>query len=239
MRPTLAVVAGPNGSGKTTLTRELVRASKGFHVNPDDLATEKAAAEGNTFEDQVAWAAEESRRLRDEHVQNKKSVSYETVMSHSSHLDVMRAAQSQNMDVRLIYVFTQSPDINVARVRERVASGGHDVPETKIRSRYLGSLGQLMEACSIATHTLVFDNSGAPDEAYIAGIGSSERLLLSDRLRRTLSTYSPSKLPANAGYFQGKTHEQWTEFSLDSSNLALEPNLIGYRFNELSERFKD
>lgn len=55
----------------------------------------------------------------------------------------MAAAKAKRFEVRLIYVILDSPDRNVERVRLRVAKGGHDVAERKIRERYARSLQQL------------------------------------------------------------------------------------------------
>lgn len=59
-----------------------------------------------------------------------------------------------------IFVATDDPAINMARVRQRVAAGGHDVPEDKLRSRYRRSLENLRAAVRCASRAYVFDNSG-------------------------------------------------------------------------------
>lgn len=88
------------------------------------------------------------------------SFSFETVMSHPSKLDIMRQAKKNGYRVYLYYVSTLSPEINVGRVLTRVAEGGHNVEETKIRSRYERSLEQLFGAIRLSDRAYVFDNSG-------------------------------------------------------------------------------
>ena len=61
---------------------------------------------------------------------------------------------------RLVYVTTVSPDLNVERVRQRVLSGGHDVPEDRIRSRWDRSMINLTWFAQRADRALVLDNSG-------------------------------------------------------------------------------
>ncbi len=56
---------------------------------------------------------------------------------------------------------TNDPEINVQRVHDRVAAGGHGVPEDKIRSRYHLSLKNLSKLVRIADMTRIIDNSGA------------------------------------------------------------------------------
>ena len=66
------------------------------------------------------------------------------------------------MDIKtyLYYISTESPAINVARVKQRVKLGGHQVKEEKIISRYYESLSNLLDAVQQTYRTFVFDNSG-------------------------------------------------------------------------------
>jgi predicted ABC-type ATPase len=50
---------------------------------------------------------------------------------------------------------------NLERVRLRVAKGGHDVPEAKIRERRVRSLQQLPWFLDQADAALIYDNTGA------------------------------------------------------------------------------
>ncbi len=90
----------------------------------------------------------------------KKKFSFETVFSHSSKLDIMRKAKAMGYKVYLYFVSTEDAEINVYRVKEvRVAKGGHNVPEDKIRDRYTRSLDFLYDATKIAYQVYFFDNS--------------------------------------------------------------------------------
>jgi predicted ABC-type ATPase len=92
---------------------------------------------------------------------NKKDFIFtiETVMSHESKLDFMRAARERGYRIYLYYISTSSPEINVGRVATRVLSGGHNVPEDKIKSRYERSLRNLHEAILLSDRAYIFDNS--------------------------------------------------------------------------------
>lgn len=81
-------------------------------------------------------------------------------MSSRDKVNLLRSALAQGYRTYLYYVATDDPDINVARVAERVKNGGHDVPEEKIRSRYVRSLDLLMDAIRSSTRAYIFDNSG-------------------------------------------------------------------------------
>ncbi len=88
------------------------------------------------------------------------SFSFETVLSHPSKLNFMEEAHRKGYRVYLYYVSTQSADINIGRVHTRALEGGHDVPECKIRERYVRSLQNLYQAVKHSDRAYLFDNSG-------------------------------------------------------------------------------
>jgi len=57
--------------------------------------------------------------------------------------------------------FLISPELAIARVRERVRQGGHDVPEGNIRRRYLAGLRNFDRAYrELVDSWSYYDNSG-------------------------------------------------------------------------------
>lgn len=97
--------------------------------------------------------------IRDRLIEKGVSFSLETVMSHNSKIAFMKEAREKGYRIYLYFVSTQSPEINVGRVRTRVQEGGHDVPEDKIRSRYSRSNQNLYDAIKESDRAYVFDNS--------------------------------------------------------------------------------
>ena len=94
-------------------------------------------------------------------LQAGKKISLETVFSHSSKIELIRKARDAGYKVYLYYICTESPEINIFRIKKvRVQQAGHDVPEDKIRSRYDRSLGLLYEASQMCYQAFYFDNSG-------------------------------------------------------------------------------
>lgn len=83
----------------------------------------------------------------------------ETVMSDSRKLEYFKWVKSLGYSLYLYFVSTRDPEINVYRVQQRVASGGHDVPEEKIRSRYYKSLQNAYEMMKLCHRAYFFDNS--------------------------------------------------------------------------------
>ena len=98
--------------------------------------------------------------LRQKLLRQNASFTFETVMSHASKVQILARAQEAGYRTYLYYVATDDPAINVSRVANRVALGGHAVPEDRIVSRYHRSLELLMGAIRHTNRAYIFDNSG-------------------------------------------------------------------------------
>jgi predicted ABC-type ATPase len=59
----------------------------------------------------------------------------------------------------VFFIGTSDPTINAKRVAARVMQGGHDVPISKIVSRYGRSIANLSAAIQIADRVYIYDNS--------------------------------------------------------------------------------
>lgn len=155
------MIAGPNGSGKSTLTAELVGRGieLGEYLNADDIAKGMTGPPAEV----AANAQAEVRRRRQESLDNKTDHCFETVMSHSSHIDHLRSAKEAGFTTRLLFVATENPIINEGRVANRVSHGGHDVPTDRIAARYHRCLANLPAAIAAADHCMIFDNSSVAD----------------------------------------------------------------------------
>lgn len=97
--------------------------------------------------------------LRSRLLLERRSFTFETVMSHPDKVLLLKRAQSAGYRTYLYFVATDSPDINIARVGFRVGIGGHRVPKQKIVSRYFRSLNLLPDAIRYSNRAYVFDNS--------------------------------------------------------------------------------
>ena len=98
--------------------------------------------------------------LQSEHLRQGVSFSQETVFSHMSKIDALRVARAAGFRTYLYFVATESPEINVARVENRAALGGHSVPREKIESRFAASVANAAVALPHLSRAFFFDNSG-------------------------------------------------------------------------------
>lgn len=159
-RPTLCIVAGPNGSGKTTTTIQLLESewsADSLYINPDNIAQE-TFGDWNSPE-AVLKAAKLATEKRYECLEMKQDFVFETVFSSDEKLEFVRKAKAAGFFVRLFFVCTENPSINAKRIAQRVMDGGHEVPISKIISRYYKSLDNATQAIRLVDRAYIYDNS--------------------------------------------------------------------------------
>lgn len=156
--PSFTLVAGPNGSGKTTLTRYGRESFQQLAVLDPDAVQQglSATSEGSTSAIDAGRAV---LKLADEFLNRGESFVLETTLSGNTHLRMAKWAQTIGYSFVFIFVGTESVEINLDRVRQRVIKGGHDVPEEDQRRRYSRSMGNMRTAFGFADRALLFDNS--------------------------------------------------------------------------------
>lgn len=159
-KPEMIVIAGPNGAGKTSVTRKFLHhewAEGTLYINPDEVAKDKFG-DWNSQE-AVLKAANYCAALREECLRDKRNFVFETVFSAEDKIDFVVRAKQAGFFVRLFFIATEHPSINAARIAERVMKGGHDVPISKIVSRYYKSIENCSMVASIVDRLYVYDNS--------------------------------------------------------------------------------
>ncbi|QHJ01308.1 hypothetical protein GT347_26960 [Xylophilus rhododendri] len=120
--------------------------------------------------------------LRQELLASGRDFTFETVMSHGSKVDFMREAQRRGYRTYLYFIATGDADINIDRVDQRVALGGHPVDPATVRQRYERSIALLLQACEAANRAYVFDNSGQAHQMLAEVTDGDELTLHSDTL---------------------------------------------------------
>jgi len=158
--PTLCVVAGPNGSGKTSTTIQLLQnewTESSLYINPDNIAQEQFG-DWNSAE-AVLQAAKEATKLRYECLNKKQDFVFETVFSSAEKLEFLHKAHDAGFFIRFFFVCTSSPEINVSRITKRYLNGGHEVPISKVITRYFKSIENACEAVEFVDRAYIYDNS--------------------------------------------------------------------------------
>lgn len=135
----IVIIAGPNGAGKTTFAREFLpnEADCPIFVNADLIAAAIAPFSPET-------AAIRAGRLMleeiDNHVRRGESFAFETTLSGLIYARLISKWRGLGYRVRLIFLSLANPEMAVTRVADRVAQGGHFIPEAVIRRRFEAGL---------------------------------------------------------------------------------------------------
>jgi predicted ABC-type ATPase len=127
------------------------------YVNPGYIARDEFG-DWNA-PDTVKKAAIPAAQVCEQCVIDGLSLAFETVLSMPDKIDFIQRAKQAGYFVRLFFVGTDNPSINTKRVALRVMEGGHDVPISKIISRYTRSLANCSVAARIADRAYIYDNS--------------------------------------------------------------------------------
>jgi predicted ABC-type ATPase len=168
----LDLVVGPNGAGKSTFIARVVQPTwpAAHVVNADEIAALRWPADPSGHAYEAAGVAAQTRaRL----IELGHPLIAETVCSHLSKLDLIREATAAGYYAAL-HVVMVPVELSVARVRARVAAGGHDVPEIKIRERHARLWSIVADAIALCDAATCWDNSQhhGPDRVaeFIAGL---------------------------------------------------------------------
>lgn len=127
--------------------------------------------------------------VRQQLIKENSSFSFETVMSHISKLDELKAAKKAGYKVYLYFVATDNAEINESRVNNRVKKGGHNVTSAKIYSRYIASLSLLSKAIKLADRVYLFDNSGKKQQLILEVYKSDVFKVHSDKIPLWIQNY--------------------------------------------------
>jgi predicted ABC-type ATPase len=120
----------------------------------------------------------------------RKTFALETTLASRSIAKLLQGAQDKGYYVTLLYFWLNTPDLAVERVKNRVASGGHNVSETTIRRRYRTGIQNLFELyMPICDYWMITDNSLSPIEIIAKGVKDGKKEIFNDVVYNKLETY--------------------------------------------------
>jgi predicted ABC-type ATPase len=176
-RARIFVLAGTNGAGKSSIVGATIRASDAEYFNPDEAAAAiRGASPGMTGAEANSQAWLEGKRLLERAIAEQLDFAFETTLGGNTITHLLEQALDAGMEVRIWYVGLSSPELHIARVRARVAKGGHDIPEGDIRKRYDRGRLNLIQLLPRLTELRVYDNSDEADPS--SGVAPAPKLVL-------------------------------------------------------------
>lgn len=179
--PHIVILAGPNGAGKSTTAPRLLKGALGVDefINADTIAQGLSAF----APDGAALLA--SRIMLDRAralAERRVNFAFETTLASRSLVSWIRTRRAEhNYRVHLVFLWLPDAETAVARVRERVQLGGHDVPELTIRRRFGRGLRNFFELYQpLVTTWRLYDNSREQGPRLVASGSESSRVRVRD-----------------------------------------------------------
>jgi predicted ABC-type ATPase len=154
------IIAGPNGAGKTTFATEFLpnEADCPIFVNADLIA-----AGLSPFKPDAAAIRAGRLMLNQihEHARNGDSFSFETTPSGRGYSRLIPIWQGEGYQVKLFFLRFPTPELAIARVKQRVSEGGHNVPDAIVRRRFHSGLRNFEHIYrDMVDEWALYDNSG-------------------------------------------------------------------------------
>lgn len=173
----IVVLAGTNGAGKSSVAGEALRQAGGAYYNPDEATLRFLTLyPGMSREEANGRAWRLGRLLLHRAIEQRRAFAFETTLGGRTMTGLLMKAANVGIAVHVWYVGLDSPDRHVARVRARVARGGHHISEARIRARYDASRANLVSLLPHLAELKVYDNSTEGDPH--SGGRPSPRLIL-------------------------------------------------------------
>ncbi|CAM9909142.1 unnamed protein product [Phaeothamnion confervicola] len=160
------VLAGVNGAGKSSIAGATFRKHGGDYYNPDEAALRLRTANpglSQTEANSHAWHT--GRAMLEQAIAESLDFAFETTLGASTIPRLLAQAAAQGIEVRVWYAGLATPSLHIARVRSRVARGGHDISEQTIRRRFEHSRLNLIQLMPLLAALRVYDNSTQADPA--------------------------------------------------------------------------
>jgi predicted ABC-type ATPase len=176
LRGIITVLAGVNGAGKSSIAGSFIRQAGGDYYNPDEFTRSLLhqnpgldPAEANS----LAWLR--GKELLEHAVAAGTDFVFETTLGARTIPQLLARAAREGMAVKIFFVGLESVEHHLRRVTARVADGGHDIPEAKIRERWENSRLNVIRLLPDVVELMVWDNSV---EVKLARTSPEARLLL-------------------------------------------------------------
>lgn len=191
----LFVLAGVNGAGKSSLGGAAFRASGAEFFNPDVVAArlrEQQPALSAEQANGLAWTL--GRRGLERALAEGATYAFETTLGGKSIAKLLLEGARAGAEIHVWYAGLATPELHLKRIAARVAAGGHDIPEPKVRERFDASRSNLVKLMPHLASLRVYDNSAEADPR--AGHAPRPVLLLHMQTGRVISHAPLRSVPA-------------------------------------------
>lgn len=127
------IVGGPNGAGKTTFIRNFLKSHPVEYLSADAIAAELSPQ--NPALALIGAGRQFVNRLAEIVASDQSCLIESTLSGRSLHREIQEA-RLRGFRIEMKFLFISSAELSLARVRQRVRKGGHDVPAADVFRRF-------------------------------------------------------------------------------------------------------
>lgn len=154
------------------MTQSVRFESSDYLLDPDTLA--RGLSPSNPSDAAIAAGREVLKRTAD-FLNRGVSFAVETTLSSRGRLELMRNAKSRGYTIHLVFIGLDSPERCITRIRNRVAHGGHFIPDADVRRRFFRCVSNSAQALQLADIAKFYDNSGDRARLILVAHSGSDR----------------------------------------------------------------
>ena len=160
----ITVLAGVNGAGKSSVGGAHLQQAGGVFYNPDEVArAARAASPTLTAKEANSFAWQRGKELLEAAIAHRADFNFESTLGGNTITALLIEAAAKGATLNLWYAGLSNVELHIQRVGARVKKGGHAIPETDIRKRWIGSHLNLIKLLPHVTNLRVYDNSEEKD----------------------------------------------------------------------------
>jgi predicted ABC-type ATPase len=163
------IIAGANGSGKTTFSNRLIKENNYAFLNADNI--ERELNEPSTGITKLTAGRIFFNQLQRLIADNQPFI-LETTLAGNYLKKIIEAIKSKGYEVKLLYIFLESPSTCIQRIDGRVKKGGHFIPDEDVIRRYYRSKNNFWKTyTSLATNWQLYFNGTSDAQRVAIGKG--------------------------------------------------------------------
>lgn len=156
--PLAIFLVGTNGSGKSSLRNYLNLSDIQTNIDPDVLNRVYRAKYPDNYQIE---AGKQALRMYDDALKNGLNICLESTLAGRGTMQRIIAAKDSGYFTLAYYIGLNSVELNLERIAQRVARGGHDIPEGIVRRRFHESADNLVLVKDYLDQIYLLDNSEA------------------------------------------------------------------------------
>lgn len=161
------IIAGPNGAGKTTFAKKFL---PDYAKCPNFVNADLIAQGLSPFLPRLAAMKAGRLVLGQIHGLAEKNLdfAFETTLAGKSYISFLKKLKKKGYSIHLFFLWIPNAELALARIKERVADGGHDVPAADVRRRFHRGIYNLFKSYKSLVDTWMLFNNSAATPSLIA-----------------------------------------------------------------------